>query len=274
MLCATLASRGRHWRRTWTRLEFKACRSTRPDYETDCPRASVLHSVLLLTLNPRHRTSVSFHKVTVFFLKRDKVVTRSLQTCVSCPPSRHGSSLPFKASEGACCWRCLWGCPVPTCSRPPCCPPPRLSCGPKSEGLAAGPSSQSRSSTLWPSQKRRARTARSCPPPAADGINLQLGNQTCSEKPKNRVSPRVFWRTVTAPGPSEFPQAAAGRASKKDIKSFWRAHRNINTIRHKHRVQFPFPVSKKTTWNSPESECCHLRNLPKPASPVPSAWSF
>lgn len=77
-------------------------------------------------------------------------------------------SLSFKVSVAACCWRCLWGCPVLTGSRPPCCPPPRESYGPGSEGPAAGPSSRSRSSTLGPSLRRRARKARSCPRPAME----------------------------------------------------------------------------------------------------------
>lgn len=117
------------------------------------------------------------------------------QFVFSLPPSGHGAmfhcsllSLPLKAPVGACCWRCLWGCPVPTGSRPPCCPPPRESCGPGSEGPAGEPSSQSRSSTLWPSPRRRAQTAESCPRPA-------------TEKPVRRVSlgvrviqHRSYWR--------------------------------------------------------------------------------
>lgn len=77
-------------------------------------------------------------------------------------------SLSFKVSVAACYLRCLWGCPVPTGSRPPCCPPPRESYGPGSEGPAAGPSSQSRSSTLGPSLRCHARTARSCPQPVME----------------------------------------------------------------------------------------------------------
>ncbi len=132
------------------------------------------------------------------------------QFVFSLPPPGHGPmfhcsllSLPLKASVGACCWRCLWGCPVPTGSRPPCCPPPRESCGPGSEVPAGEPSSQSRSSTLWPSPRHRARIGESCPRPAMekpvrrvslgvwaiqhrsywrdDIINLQPGRQVCLE---------------------------------------------------------------------------------------------
>lgn len=77
-------------------------------------------------------------------------------------------SLSFRVSVAACCWRCLWGCPVPTGSLPPCCPLPRESYGPGSEGPAAEPSSRSRSSTLGPSLRRHAQTARSCPQPAME----------------------------------------------------------------------------------------------------------
>lgn len=85
----------------------------------------------------------------------------------------------LKVSAGAYCWRCLWGCPVPTGSRPPCCPPPRESCGPGSECPAGVPSSQSQSSTLWPSPRRRARTAESCPQPAI-GETSEAGEFRCA----------------------------------------------------------------------------------------------
>lgn len=216
MLCATLTSRGRHCWGTRTRIEVTACRCI-DQPSGDCPRVTAVHSVLLLSTTTaalfRYRTSFRF------FQNRHSRHQKSTNVSVSAHrPAK--LSLPLKASSGACCWECLWGCPVPTGSRPLCCLPPRVSCGPKSEALAAGPSSQSRSSTLWPSRRRHARRARSCPRPAANGINHQLGKRISSEMLKNCVSPRVSWRTVTAPEPSEFPQAAAGRVSKKDVESF------------------------------------------------------
>lgn len=154
------------------------------------------------------------------------------------------SWVSFKVSVEAYYWGCLWGYPVPTGSRPPCCPPPRESCGPESEGPAAGPSSQSRSSTPWPSLRHHAQTTRSCPRPAVEkpvrhvgfGVwaiqhsswwldhitNVKLGQQVCLEVVKADwesicVSPRVSWRSASAQGPIEVPPAAAGRVSKTKI---------------------------------------------------------
>lgn len=78
------------------------------------------------------------------------------------------SRLPLKESARAYCWKCLWGCPVPTGSRPPCSPPPRESCGRGFEALAREPSFQSQSSKLWLFLRRRARTEGSCPRPVTD----------------------------------------------------------------------------------------------------------
>ncbi len=122
-------------------------------------------------------------------------------------------SLALMVSVGACCLGCLWGCPGPIGSRPPCCLPPTESCGPGSEGPAGEPSCQSQSSTLWPSPRRRAQTAGSCLRPAIekpvrlvslgvwatqhsslwrdDITNLQLGQQVCFKSASQRVSPRV-----------------------------------------------------------------------------------
>lgn len=277
MLCATLTNRGRHCWGTRKGLEVTACRAIGPDQR----RLSTRNCCALGSPFSHNPSIVPLQNISLV-LQSDRFLPEQTQgrhqksTNVSVSahlPAR--LSLALKASLGACCWRCLWGCPVPTGSRPPCCLPPRLSCGPKSEALAAGPSSQSRSSTLWPSRRRRARRARSCPRPAANGNNLQLGKRISSEMLKNCVSPRVFWRTVTAPEPSEFPQAAAGRVSKKkDVKNFqWLNTQKIN-IYIEHDTNTYFFQFQKMTRNSPESECCRLRNLPKPASPVPSAWSF
>lgn len=94
-------------------------------------------------------------------------VSACVKIILFCPPLEVG--LPLKASSGACCWRCRWGCPVPTSSRPPCCLPPRKSCGSGSSGRAGEPFSQSQSSKLWPSRRRRARTGASSPRPAEEG---------------------------------------------------------------------------------------------------------
>lgn len=153
---------------------------------------------------------------------------------IALPPSGHGPmfhcrllSLHFKVSVEAYCWGCLWGCPVPTGSRPPCCPPPRESCGPESEGPAAGLSSQSRSSTPWPSLRHHAQTTRSCPRPAVEKPVRQWWDHITNVQIKTRptglfrshenwmgVSPHVSWRSASAQGPIEVPPTAAGRVSK------------------------------------------------------------
>lgn len=249
MLCATLTNRGRHCWGTRTRLEVTACRSIGPDQR----RLSTCNCCALSSPSFSHNPSIVPLQNISLVLQSDRFLPEQTQGChqksTNVSVSAHlpaRLSLPLKASSGACCWGCLWGCPVPTGSRPPCCLPPRLSCGPKSEALAVGLSSQSRSSTLWPSQRRRARRARSCPRPAANGNNLQLGKRISSEMLKNCVSPRVFWRTAIAPEPSEFPQAAAGRVSKKDVKSFqWVNTPKINIYLYltRHKYDF-FPVLK------------------------------
>lgn len=174
MLCGTLTNRWRHWGGT-TRLEVTACGSISPDQRrlSTCNCPAVLPLSFSTSALTGHRTSSIMWLLSSWTDMRSSwEIFKRVGFCVRLPHvschRRHISSLPFKASEGACCWGCLWGCPVPPGSRPLCCPPPRPSCGPKSDGLAAGPSSQSQSSTLWPSRRRRAQTARSCPPPAVN----------------------------------------------------------------------------------------------------------
>ena len=218
MLCATLTNRWRHWGGTEAGQRSQHA-GPRAQTWGHCPRVTVRHSRLPRPITSSaftaHRASVLlFHNVIVFFLNRHEVIVRNLQTCqffgasspVACQ-QRHISSLPFKASEGTCCWRCLSGCPVPTGSHPLCCPPPRPSCGPKSEDLAAGPFSQSRSSTLGPSRRRRAQIAKSCPPPAVktrwavsdshmcywqNNVSPQLREHICFRKKKLRLTSCVL----------------------------------------------------------------------------------
>ena len=73
--------------------------------------------------------------------------------------------IPVRVFGAAYYWICLWGYPTPRGSHPPCCPPPRESCGSVWEGQAGGQSSRSRSSTPGPVQRRRVQRAENYPRP-------------------------------------------------------------------------------------------------------------
>lgn len=83
------------------------------------------------------------------------------------PPSacaQHGMLHPVMCSwichsPSACRWRCVWGCPDPTGSRPLGFPQPRACGGPRFVVVAVGRFYRSQSYRLGPGLKHRERTA-------------------------------------------------------------------------------------------------------------------